>query len=158
MKKFILVICFVLGISSCFADSLSPAQQKLRSDIMDYLRFEGFMPEIDSDGDIRFKKEGTVFFVRIDPNETSPMYVVLFSLYNKPSNYSIDVVKLASAELNLYKGVKVIVYDNGTISLQADLFMNSATTFKDAFYKLVTNFGFVEEDILSECRAAAARL
>ena len=156
MKKFILVICFLFGITSCFADQLNTAQTKLRSDIMNYLKVEGFMPEIDSDGDIRFKKEGTVFFVRVDPDENSPMYVALFSLYNKPSNYSSDVVKLASAELNFYKGVKTIVYDDGTISVQADFFMNDVSTFKAAFYKLITNFGFVEEDILSECREAAS--
>lgn len=156
MKKLFLICCFLFATVSAFAAELNPAQQKLRSDIMSYLKSEGYMPEIDSDGDIKFKSQGDTFFVRIDPNETSPMYVVLFSLYNKPSNYNIEVVKLATAELNFYKGVKVLVYDNGTVSVQADLFMQNADTFKAAFKKLMTNFGYVEEDILDECRSAAA--
>lgn len=156
MKKIALIAGLLLMAFSCFAASLNSSQEKLRSDIMSFLRYEGYMPELDNDGDIKFKKEGTVYFVRVDSNETSPMYVVLFTLYNKPSNYDINVVKLASAELNFYKGVKCIVYDSGTVSLQADLFMNSVDTFKAVFNKLMQNIGYMAEDILDECKSAAA--
>ena len=67
-----------------------------------------------------------------------------------------SIVKLATAELNFYKGVKVLVYDNGTSSVQADMFMQNADAFKAAFKKLMTNFGYVEEDVLDECRSAAS--
>ena len=156
MKKIALIAGLLLMAFSCFAASLNSSQEKLRSDIMSFLRYEGYMPELDNDGDIKFKKEGSVFYVRVDPNETSPMYVKLFTLYDKPSNYDINVVKLASAELNFYKGGKCTVYDNGTISLQADLFMNSVDTFKAVFNRLMKSIGYMAEDILDECKSAAA--
>ena len=158
MKKLALTLCLLFSMCFSFAAELNSAQERLRNDIMNYIRREGFVPEIDNDGDIRFKKEGTTYFVRVDAKETNPMYVVFFCLYNKPSNYSVDAVRLATAELNQYKGVKTVVYDTGTISVESNMFMNDAEPFRAGFYRILQLFGYVEEDILDECRAAAPRV
>ena len=39
-------------------DSLNAEQQALRSELYDFLKGEGYLPEIDGDGDIAFKAEG----------------------------------------------------------------------------------------------------
>ena len=68
MKKIVsLIVCMLfLGTTFCFADELNLAQLRLRGDIKNYLQQEGYMPEIDSDGDIKFKKEGDTFYVKIN--------------------------------------------------------------------------------------------
>lgn len=137
------------------ANDLNPEQTRLRSDIQSYLRAEGYMPEIDSDGDIMFKKEGAVYYVSINPNDENPMYGILFRVFNYPEDYSRNTIVLATAELNLYKGVKVLCLDS-SIRIQGDLFMANAKTFAYAFNKLMRQIEFVVEDFIDECDKVAA--
>ena len=62
MKR--LIITLVLGLfilpSISFAQSdsgFNSEQLALRTDLFNFLMEEGFMPELDSDGDIKFKSE-----------------------------------------------------------------------------------------------------
>ena len=52
---------------SLFAEDnkLTSEQQALRSDILSFLKEEGFMPEIDTDDDIKFKSEGLSYYITI---------------------------------------------------------------------------------------------
>jgi hypothetical protein len=38
---------------------------------VDYLKGEGYQPEIDGDGDVRFKSEGRSYFISVDENDDS---------------------------------------------------------------------------------------
>ncbi len=44
-------------------------KETVREMYMDHLREEGYSPEIDSDGDIKFKKEGEPFYVIFDDDD-----------------------------------------------------------------------------------------
>lgn len=41
-----------------------------------FLRAEGYMPEVDGDGDVVFKKEGTTFFIDITENDAEYFRIV----------------------------------------------------------------------------------
>lgn len=151
MKKYILYIFIQLSAIHVYAaDGLTSGQFKLRNEIQNFLKEEGFMPDIDSDGDIRFKKEGSTYYININPVDETPMFVSLFIPYNYSEKYTEDIVKLASAELNKYKGVKVVCYENN-FSLQADMYVVSSEAFKFAFYKIMSQIISVEGDLMEEC-------
>lgn len=83
MKR--LIITLVMGLlilpSISFAQSdsgLNSEQLALRTDLFNFLKEEGFMPELDSDGDIKFKSEGQPYYIRVSKTDENPMYVVLF--------------------------------------------------------------------------------
>ena len=63
MKRLVAILLCAMSLSTIFAyaDDLTSSQLKLRNEIKAFLQEEGFMPEIDSDGDIKFKKEGSTY-------------------------------------------------------------------------------------------------
>lgn len=88
MRKILFALFFAFLCVGLFAKDLNDAQKKVRSGIMYFLKEEGYMPELDSDGDILFKKEGMKYHVAVSDIDTSPMYVVLFHNYRYDDTYT----------------------------------------------------------------------
>ena len=157
MKRLFLNIITTVFASICslysWADSkdYSDEQLALRNEISIFLKEEGFLPEIDSDGDIKFKFEGRSYYVSISSVDENPMYVNLFIPFNNPDDYSADVVVLATKSLNYYKGVKVVCYDN-SFKISAELYLRDADLFKESFYKLMSQIDNVCDDFMDECK------
>lgn len=156
MKR--LIITLVLGLlilpNMLFAQSdsgFNSEQLVLRTDLFNFLKEEGFMPELDSDGDIKFKSEGHPYYIRVSKTDENPMYVVLFRSFNYPDEYSAETVAMASTKLNFYKGVKVLCFDK-SIRIGAELYVRNAEPVKSAFYKLKGNIDSVKSDFLDECK------
>lgn len=156
MKRIVslFALLFVLGSALSLADELNLAQLRLRGDIKNFLQQEGYVPEIDEYGDIVFKKEGEKYYVTVNPSDVSPMYVVLFRVFNNPEGYSPQTIKLAASQLNFYKGVKVLCYED-FFSVRAELYLASADAFKDAFSKLVKQIANVEEAVVDRLEKAS---
>lgn len=156
MKKcLILIVCMLLcNVAYISADELNLSQLRLRGDIKNFLQQEGYLPEIDSDGDIKFKKEGDSYYVIINPGDTSPMYVMLSRVLANPEGYTPEAIKLASAELNLYKGVKMLCFEK-SISIRTEMYLTSADAFKNVFNKLLQNIQYAENDLMDALNKAA---
>ncbi len=156
MKRIIVKLCIGLFILPTIlmaqTDSkLNAEQQALRTNLFDFLKEEGFMPEIDTDGDIKFKSEGQSYYIRVSATDENPMYVILFRQFSNPDDYSAETVVMATKNLNLYKGIKVICFDN-TFRIGAELFVRNAEPVKAAFYKLMGLIDSVKSDFLDECK------
>lgn len=157
MKKFLLAIQIIVFCILCpintWGDNkdLSQEQLELRTDISNFLKEEGFMPEIDSDGDIRFKSEGHTYYVTISSVDENPMYISLYIPFNNPDGYSADDVVLATKALNKYKGVKVVCFDD-SFRISGELYLRDADLFKESFYKLMSQINNVREDFMDEIK------
>lgn len=156
MKR--LIITLVLGLlilpSISFAQSdsgFNSEQLALRTDLFNFLKEEGFMPELDSDGDIKFKSEGQPYYISVSKTDENPMYVVLFRSFNNPDEYSAETIAMASTKLNFYKGVKVLCFDK-SFRIGAELYVRNAEPVKSAFYKLKGIIDSVKSDFLDECK------
>lgn len=151
MRKILLFIIITFCyITASYADEYNASQLQLRTQISEFLKEEGFVPEIDSDGDVKFKYEGKTYYVSVSKTDNTPMYVTMFRSFEYPAKYSKETVKMASAELNLYKGVKLICL-NGSFRIQAEMYINDAEAFKYAFYKLRSQISNVSDDVIEEC-------
>ena len=151
MKKLYLLL-FILCATQAIAQELSTAQRKLRSDITQFLREEGFMPKIDSDGDIKFKKEGSTYYISIDYKDDSPMYLVMYRqyLYSESGLFvKRNILKVAN-ELNFYKGVKLLCFESN-YSFRAEMYLVNVEHFKYTFYKLLSQLGNIEDELETEC-------
>lgn len=156
MKR--LIITLVLGLlilpSMSFAQSdsgFNSEQLALRTDLFNFLKEEGFMPELDSDGDIKFKSEGQAYYISVSKTDENPMYVVLFRSFSNPDEYSAETIAMASTKLNFYKGVKVLCFDK-SFRIGAELYVRNAEPVKSAFYKLKGIIDSVKSDFLDECK------
>lgn len=130
--------------------NLNADQLELRSDVFNFLKQEGYMPEIDSDGDIKFKAEGKIYYVSVDAKDENPMYLVFYRPSTYPEKYSKNTLLLATEQLNRYKGVKLVCFNN-FYRVGAELYLRSAEAFKGCFYQILNNIDALVSDILEEC-------
>lgn len=154
MKKAMLFMLCLMATTLAFAQKdLTNSQLKVRTEILNFLKEEGFTPEIDSDGDIKFKRQGGVYFVVISDANTSPMYVALEEYVSVPDRYSETVLRLASERLTeRYKAIKCnYMASSKTLRLAGEMFLRSAEAFKEVFYKLVSVMDTVEDKIIETC-------
>ena len=148
MKKIfstLLLVFFFTSVQAFADDVFSTRQLALRSEIQTFLKQEGFMPEVDSDGDVKFKREGTTYYIRIDKTNKSPMYISLrhYYTYNYCSRAKLTA---ALSDLNFWKAVKVMLFKE-QFAVQSDMFLTSSETFKTVFYKIISIMSDVEKEI-----------
>ena len=147
MKKFLfsaIVACFCFVMN---AQALNPQQTKLRDDIQNFLNEEGFRAEIDSDGDIKFKREGLTWFVVMSSTDVDPMFIVLMRMHPYGEITKENLTPILN-EINSWKGVK-IYFGEKSYSYRAELYVNSAEPFKAAFYKLASQIDNMSSDVIS---------
>ena len=152
MKKVLFIICLLLPIalSALSQKKFNDNQLKLRSNIELFLREEGYMPIIDSDGDIQFKKEGEKYYVIIDERDTSPFYLCLCKFYKYSENFTRQNIEKNLSELNLKKGVKLVCFDKN-YRYGAEMYLVDAENFKYVFYKLMKQLEALQEDVNKLC-------
>lgn len=153
MKRILLLFILIIAISStAFAQKKFNSEHlQLRSSIELFLREEGFMPEIDKDGDIRFKKEGEPYYIIIDSRDTSPFYISLGKFFSYSDTFNRKKIEENLGELNRQKAVKVLLY-NTNYGLKADMYTISAENFKYVFYKLMEQLSALQEEIKKICQ------
>ena len=99
---------------------------------MDFLKAEGYVPSIDDDGDINFKKEGDLYYVLLDEKETSPFYLT-FTLGRKmPEDYDMNKAKILAFEIEEFKGIKMKLFKTG-IQTRTEMFFQNINHFNDVF-------------------------
>ena len=148
MKRFIFL--FVISFLTCsmaFAQKTFSTEQKvLRDKIMSFLKTEGFQPSIDSDGDIRFKRQGDVYFVCVSATDDDPMYVRLSKYFNYSDNLTKTKINLYAIEINQYKMIKLIATDDSFL-FDAQLYLTDANAFTSIFYKILKVMDSAEEEL-----------
>lgn len=144
-------LLIIPSVSLAQSDSeFNSEQLALRSELFNFLKEEGFMPELDSDRDIKFKSEGQSYYIRVSKTDDNPMFVSLFRQFGYPDEYPVETIMMATKSLSLYKGVKVVCFDNA-FRIAAELFVRNAEPVKAAFYKLKGIIDSVKSDFLDEC-------
>ena len=76
MKKILFSLLMLVCATVSYAQSFTSAQETLRKEISSYLSRQGLNLENQSDG-LKFKSEGSNFYIEIDNEKKKPMYVRL---------------------------------------------------------------------------------
>ena len=131
------LLLFALSALSCFADEptapRSAANIAFRDSVVSFLKEEGFVPSVDEDGDIWFKKEGDNLLVTIQ-DETAPFYVQI--TYYLSSEGMDDQVALLKAVNNINlncRCVKCAMGEEGYLQISVETYNNTVQVFKDNF-------------------------
>ena len=126
------------------------SQEKLKQDVLDFLREEGFAPSLDEDGDVKFKKEGDVHFVRIDEKDNSPFYLSMTRYLSMGDDgYDMSKAMLVTMEVNNYKTVKVRLYDS-YITIRSEMFLQDISHFKAVFYRTISLMNMAMNEFCEE--------
>jgi hypothetical protein len=116
------------------------SKEELQLMYMLYLKREGYLPKMDSDGDIIFKKEGYTYFIDVRAQADDPQYFRIV----RPNFWSIEndierleVLVAADYVNSSLKVVKVYTRKDNTWAT-ADIFISNQEDFKDIFSRLMS--------------------
>lgn len=138
MKKIFLYILFsLLSVASFAANELNEKQSAFRRELFSTLGKEGFNPDIDKDGDIKFEYENVTYFVSVDYRWTEPFLITLYCPYSYNNDYTKAVMQNSISLVGQSKTVKLYCIKDSYL-YESEMFCTNATTFKNAF-KLMLN-------------------
>lgn len=148
MKKFVCILTFVtIGLTATFAQkTFTAGQQALRDNIKSYLQEEGYQPSIDSDGDIKFKRQGDIYFVCVSNTDESPYYVRLSKYFSYNDKISKSKIALYYETINSYKMVKLITTDDSYI-IDSQMFLINSVSFTSIFDRVLRVMDAAEEEL-----------
>ena len=127
------LIFFAISTS---AQSYNTQQRQLISQISSYLSGQGYSSEEQKDG-LKFKNEGTNYYVEVSKDDKSPMYLRLCRYVKYSESIKQDVVAKQLNSYNAKLGVKVCSTENGLV-ISAEMYVTSATEFTDVFATLLS--------------------
>ena len=140
-KSFWLIILFLgLCANGLYSQELSAAQKKMRSVVMTFLQEEGFTPQIDSDGDVKFKKEGDAHWVLIYDNDSPYVVTIQRAGFTIGGDDGYDYFKSLVAVNRVVSNILAVsMYctDKAVIN-QVRLLLSDPADFRNVFYKAVS--------------------
>ena len=148
MKRFISIFVFVtIGFSAVFGQkTFSPGQKALRDNIKSYLHEEGYQPSLDSDGDIKFKRQGDMYFICVSSTDESPYYVRLSKYFSYSDKISKSKIALYFEAINRYKMIKLLTTDDSFI-IDAQMYLINSVSFTSIFNKVLDVMDSAEEEL-----------
>lgn len=141
VKNYLLFIVFFASyVSGLWAQELSVAQKNMRSAVMTFLQEEGFAPQIDADGDVKFKKEGDLHWVLIFDND-SPYTVTIqragFAIGGEDGYDHFKSLIAANEVVSNIQAVTMYCTDKVVVN-QVRLLLSEPNDFRNVFYKAVS--------------------
>lgn len=131
MKKILFAILFLFNVVCVFSQNYSKEQESLRNEITDYLKKQGLNPEKQDDG-LKFKSEGSTYYIEIDKDAKEPMYVRLRRYIKYDDNFDKNKIAENLNEYNVKFGVKVFCQEKSFV-ISAEMFLTKASEFNYVF-------------------------
>lgn len=125
--------------------NFNAGQKALNDNIFAYLQNEGYVPSIDSDGDIKFKRNGDIYYVIIRPEETSPYFIRLQKYFSYGTRVTKQNILKYVKEVNSYKMLKCTFTDEQYV-LTSEMFLSNSSSFTLIFNRLLRVFDAAEDE------------
>ncbi len=107
-------------------------KESLGRSYVEFLRQEGYSPQVDEDGDVRFKYEGKTYLVIVDADDPQFFRLILPNFWGVGDGGRARVLEMAVAASTKVKVAKIIVVrDNVWATLE--LFLPQAEDFRAVF-------------------------
>lgn len=131
MKKILFTMFLMLNAVCAFSQNYTKEQEKLRTEISEFLRKEGLNPEYQNDG-LKFKSEGDTYYIEIDKNSKEPMYISLRRYIKYDDRLDKNKISKNLKDYNLFYCVKVFCLEKSFV-LSSEMFISKSSEFTYAF-------------------------
>ncbi|MDE7161026.1 MAG: YbjN domain-containing protein [Muribaculaceae bacterium] len=106
MKNLFLALALlIMGAVCSEAAAKTTSESNFSNQVLNFLKQEGYMPSIDSDGDVKFKSEGDTYFV-IAHDYNDGWYVKIMGLMGAEGVNTRAVLEACNATVAEYKFVR----------------------------------------------------
>jgi hypothetical protein len=99
----------------------------------DFLVSEGYKPEVDEDGDVRFKHEGKTYFINVDTADTECFRLVLANIWPIESEQERAEVRVAMDQCNALAKVAKAYMVRDDVWVAIETFIAKPEDFKVIF-------------------------
>jgi hypothetical protein len=147
MSKMIIgaMLCLFVIVPSAGSDGdrnkAGWSKKRLQQLYMTYLKKQGYGPEVDGDGDIRFKWEGRTLFISLSEDDPLFFHLVLPNIWEVESEAErADVLAAADTSNALCKASKIFIVDD-RVWVSIELFLKSPEDFKGFFKRSIGALG-----------------
>lgn len=121
---------------------------------LDFLASEGFRPEVDEDGDVRFRHEGRTLFLFRDPKDPEYFRISLPGAWEcEGPEEEARALAAANAVNRDLKVVKCVLVD-GVVWISVEQLLDPPDTFRAVFARLLDLVGSAAWQIRGRMRAA----
>ena len=145
MKKILFSLLMLVCATVSYAQSVTSAQETLRKEISSYLSRQGLNPENQSDG-LKFKSEASNFYIEIDKEKKSPMYVRLCRYIKFDDKITREKVIKNLNSYNVKYGVKVSCQEKNIV-VSYEMFLTKSE-----------EFTYIFSDMLSQVKSACTKV
>ena len=116
-----------------------------------FLRSEGYLPQINQVDDIIFKAEGNTFIVMIDENDEQFLNLILPNFYQIEGNLELNkAFRVANIVNQNVKVGKIIISNNKHVWAIAEQFIDSTPDLEDFFKRTIRAVLRAAEDFQSK--------
>jgi hypothetical protein len=110
-------------------------RQVLQNKYMDFLKKEGFAPQIDEDGDILFKFEGYSYYIQVNDDDEQFFRIMLTNIWPITSPEEMNNVLIAADYSNsTSKTAKIFVVRND-VWISAELLIENPDSYEKVFLR-----------------------
>lgn len=133
-KLWLFVGFSLLWMQVVCADELTPKQKKFQSNLYQFLKEEGFSPDIDSeDNSVTFKEGDELFWILVD--DSNPYYIEFHKSGFRCNDADPKAVLKAVNEGNLKVRCAKAMFNGTNINLTVEMYCHSPEEFRYIFYK-----------------------
>jgi hypothetical protein len=129
---------FLLFLFCLNAHAQTPGAQ-LQEMYVSYLKEQGYQPSVDSDGDVRFKAEGSTLYIGVDEKDSQSFRIVLPNFWKIESpEEKAKAYEAANSVNRQLKVAKVyIVSKEDRVWADANIYVEKPEDFKRHFPRMV---------------------
>ncbi len=131
MKKFLfsLMLAVICSVSA-FAERPTGKALTFQNQTMEYLKNEGYVPQIDSDGDLMFKSEGKTIYV--DYTNFGPgVYMDMYCLVGIEDSNMSKLRRAADEAQGGLKFVRIDFISEDTVAITIKQYLSNMEDFKE---------------------------
>jgi len=138
--------CLVLSLAAVLpvsteaqdTDAAPVSETELQRLYTEYLTEEGYRPEVDEDGDVRFKREGRLYFINVAEDDPEFFTVVLANIWPIESETERSLVRAAADASNAKSKVSKVFTINDDVWVSIELFVEHPEDFKGVFERAMS--------------------
>jgi hypothetical protein len=129
----LLLIAWIVPATQAGAQNTSDKKKELQRLYVGFLTDEGYKPEIDSDGDVRFKYEGKTYFIQVTEADPEFFRLVLANIWSIDSETERAQVMTALDYSNARSKVTKAHSVKDNVWVCVELFVADPADFKGVF-------------------------
>lgn len=105
---------------------------------VDYLTGEGYRPEVDSDGDVSFKREGLTYYIIVTESDAEFFEMALPNIHSIESESDRAEAYVAADYSNAKSKVSKVYLVGDDVWVTVELFIATPSDFKNVFQRSVS--------------------